>query len=532
MTRNPKRRRMALPLGAGLIGALVAAFTIFAAALPASADMSGGGTFDYSFNPATLNAAANTTANVTVDLTNIVKGTTETSLQACYTITGTNAAANFGATAGNATFAPNATSVTIPVSVQAGATLGATGVVTLDATCMSGSGTDAATLATSGNVSATITVGTGNTITVTGVSPNSGMTGDAVTINGTGFSSISGAPTITFGTTTATGTVASDTQITATVPASLTPGVYSVTVNGVTLASAFTVESSSSGATLTLISPTSGPVGTMITLTGTNLTGATSVTVGGVAATNVTVVSATSVTANVPTSLTPGMYDVSIATPNGSATLSAAFEVVAATAPTLTALNPTSGGPGTTVVITGTGFTGATAVTFGGTNAAAFTVNSDTQITAVAPTGMTAGEIDVVVTTPAGSSATSAASKFDNTGNVAQQTVTITLQGRWTLVGWVGADNMTVGDALKGGPNGPANGTNDITSQVSVVWGYNSATQTWQAYFPAQANVAGANDLTTLRTGLGYFVGLVNPSTPVQWTMQYGNIDSSASASS
>ena len=524
---------MALPIGAGLIGALVAAFTVFAAALPAAADANGGGTFKYSFNPATMNAAANTTANVNVDLSAITTGTSQTTLQACYTITGTNAAANFGATAGNVSFASNATSVTIPVQVQAGATDAATGVVTLDPTCTDGSGTDTATLATSGNVSATITVGTAPAVTVTGVTPNHGPTGTAVVIGGTGFSSISGTPAVKFGATAATGvSVTDDTHIAATVPSGLTPGVVSVSVGDVTLSNAFTVESSSATVTLTLISPTSGPVGTMITLTGTGLTGATGVTVGGVAATNVTVVSDTSVTADVPTTLTTGTYDVVVTAPGGSATLADAFEVTAASVPTVTSLNPTSGGPGTTVVITGTGFTGATGVTFGGTDAASFTVDSDTQITAVAPAGMDSGEVDVVVTTAAGSSATGDASKFDNTGNVADQTVTITLQGQFTLVGWIGDDNMTVGDALKGGTDGPHNGTNDITSQVSVVWGFDNVTQTWKAYFPAQANVPGANDLTTLRTGLGYFVGLVNPATPVQWTMEFGNVDSSSDTSS
>ena len=43
------------------------------------------------------------------------------------------------------------------------------------------------------------------------------------------------------------------------------------------------------------------------------------------------------------------------------------------------------GGGGTSVTITGTNFTGATAVTFGGIAATSFTVNSATQITAVAP---------------------------------------------------------------------------------------------------------------------------------------------------
>ncbi|MES4892199.1 IPT/TIG domain-containing protein [Streptomyces sp. NPDC096012] len=51
------------------------------------------------------------------------------------------------------------------------------------------------------------------------------------------------------------------------------------------------------------------------------------------------------------------------------------------------AQGPVSGG--TTVVITGTGLTGATAVRFGSANAASYTVNSADQITAVTPAGST-----------------------------------------------------------------------------------------------------------------------------------------------
>jgi hypothetical protein len=63
--------------------------------------------------------------------------------------------------------------------------------------------------------------------------------------------------------------------------------------------------------------------------------------------------------------------------------------------PTITSFTPSNGcANSVSVVITGTNFTGATAVTFGGTNASSFTVNSNTQITAI-PTSGTTGKIKV-----------------------------------------------------------------------------------------------------------------------------------------
>ena len=73
-------------------------------------------------------------------------------------------------------------------------------------------------------------------------------------------------------------------------------------------------------------------------------------------------------------------------------------------APTLTGLSPSSGptAGGTSVVLTGTDFIGATEVSFGGTPATSFTVDSATQITATAPAG--SGTARVTVTTPGGTS--------------------------------------------------------------------------------------------------------------------------------
>ncbi|WP_344515539.1 immunoglobulin domain-containing protein [Dactylosporangium maewongense] len=76
--------------------------------------------------------------------------------------------------------------------------------------------------------------------------------------------------------------------------------------------------------------------------------------------------------------------------------------------PNISGLAPTSGSVdgGETVVISGSGFTGVTgaaAVTFGGTNAASYTVDSDVKITAVTPAHAD-GMVSVVVTSPDGAS--------------------------------------------------------------------------------------------------------------------------------
>jgi hypothetical protein len=83
-------------------------------------------------------------------------------------------------------------------------------------------------------------------------------------------------------------------------------------------------------------------------------------------------------------------------------------------APTVTGLNPNSGSTagGTTVQITGAGFCNTvTSVRFGATAATSFTAQSDTLLTAVSP-AHAAGVVDVTVTNPGGTSATSAADQF------------------------------------------------------------------------------------------------------------------------
>jgi hypothetical protein len=87
-------------------------------------------------------------------------------------------------------------------------------------------------------------------------------------------------------------------------------------------------------------------------------------------------------------------------------------------APAISSLEPGFGpvAGGTSVKITGTDFNAASAVKFGTVPATGFTVESDTQITAIAPRSTKVGAVDVTVTTLAGTSPTVRADRYHYEG--------------------------------------------------------------------------------------------------------------------
>lgn len=153
-----------------------------------------------------------------------------------------------------------------------------------------------------------------------------------------------------------------------------------------------------SSPTLTTFTPSAGPVGTVVTLTGTNLTGTTAVIFNGINATTFTVSNATQITVQVPSHASTGT--IGIVCLGGNAVSSAIFTVTSLTVPTITSFSPTSGPVGTLVFITGTNLSGITSLSFNGTSCANFHVISSTQITAEVPVGTTTGAI--ALATPTG----------------------------------------------------------------------------------------------------------------------------------
>jgi hypothetical protein len=229
--------------------------------------------------------------------------------------------------------------------------------------------------------------------TITAFTPTGGLAGTVVTVLGANFT---GATQLTFnGTAAAAFTVNSATQITATAPAGVSTGPIGVEAPAGTATSttSFTV---GPPPVITSVSPTSGYVSSSVVLTGTGFTGATQVTFNGAATTVVTVNSDTQLTVTVPAGASTG--PVGVTTPISTGFSATSFTVIPP--PSITSFTPTRGGVGTTVVITGFFFTGATAVTFNNLAAPGFVVNSDNQLTVMVPTGVATGPIRIA--TPAG----------------------------------------------------------------------------------------------------------------------------------
>lgn len=245
--------------------------------------------------------------------------------------------------------------------------------------------------------------------------PLTGGAGSTITITGTGFT---GATAVTFGGVPAQSfRVVSATSITAVVGNNAVSGdIKVITPANISSTKGFVFVAAPSISSFT---PTSGVTGVKVTITGTNLTGATAVKFGTTAAASFVVNSATSITATTGAGATG---KISVTTPGGTATSAATFTYNET--PVITSFTPVKGPAGTKVNLVGTGFTGATAVSFGGTPARLFTVYSATEITAVVDDGGKTGKI--TVTTSGGTATSASVFTFETTPAPAITTFTPT----------------------------------------------------------------------------------------------------------
>ncbi len=319
-------------------------------------------------------------------------------------------------TIGNPTNPPTITSFS-PTSAAAGATITITGTFFTGTTAVKFGGTSVQSFNIVSDTSITAILGNGSTGSVSIITPNGEVTkegfvfqlpvpsistftpalagqGLQVTITGANFT---GATAVKFGNTDAQNFQVSGTNtITATVGNGSSGQVSVTTPGGTATKDGFVFAQTP---TISSFTPTSATTAGSIVITGTSFTGATGVTFGGTAAQSFTVNSATQITAIVGSG-TSGAVRVS--TPGGTIAKDGFTFIPPTTTPvlpTIVSFTPLSAGTGSRVTITGTNFTGVTAVKFGGADANDFTVNSATEIVATLGNGASG---DISVTTSGG----------------------------------------------------------------------------------------------------------------------------------
>jgi alpha-tubulin suppressor-like RCC1 family protein len=163
---------------------------------------------------------------------------------------------------------------------------------------------------------------------------------------------------------------------------------------------------------ITSVSPSLGVLagGTKVIITGTNMTGVTAVDFGLTAATAFTVLSGSEVEAIAPAG--GGTVDVTVQSPGGTSPIRTADHFTYVPAPSVSGLSPVKGKPagGAVVTITGENLGEASSVKFGATAATELVHVLGTTLKATAPSG--SGTVDVIVTTPYGTSTAVTADQF------------------------------------------------------------------------------------------------------------------------
>ena len=224
--------------------------------------------------------------------------------------------------------------------------------------------------------------------------PNAGVRTTLVTLVGANFS---GATSVRFNGVAAPFTISSANALQARVPLSATTGKISITTPSGTVSSAgvFTVYVPPR---VSSFWPALGPVGTVVTVNGTDFANISSVRIG-LRAVPFKIVSRTRLTLTVTPGATTGK--ISVITVGGVGTSATNFRVT----PKISRLSPERGPVGTVVLIDGSNLLRVTSVKFNGVAATSVTVVSASRVRAVVPTGARTGRVSV---TNADGTATSA----------------------------------------------------------------------------------------------------------------------------
>jgi IPT/TIG domain. len=229
---------------------------------------------------------------------------------------------------------------------------------------------------------------------ITGVSPENGVAGTTVVINGDNFVDILD---VSFNGVATTFQVNSTTQIRTTVPSGATTGPLIVTnrVDAGISVTDFVV----SEPVITDFSPDRGAWNTLVMIEGSGFVDITDVTIGGVSAPIISSFQR-ALYVRVPEGATTG--PITISNPIGIATSATDFTLLSL--PSIDSFSPFFGTIGSAVIINGVHFSDATSVSFAGVSAF-FVVDSDNQISVTVPDGATAGKIRVTTAAGTGISA-------------------------------------------------------------------------------------------------------------------------------
>lgn len=226
--------------------------------------------------------------------------------------------------------------------------------------------------------------------------PTSGPPGTQITITGSNFFDVQ---SVAIGGVTTQFVVVSLTEIWAYVPANPLSGPITVT-NPVTSATS-TTNFVIGTPTITSFTPSTGGSGTLVTITGDNLTSIEAVAFNGVTA-SFSSFGPKTLSATVPSGATTG--PITVTTSQG--TVVSETNMILFPPPVITSVTPSQGAIGSLITITGSHFTPTTSVRFSGIEAN-FTVVSDTQITTIVPVG-TPTYSRITVITPSGYTSSSA----------------------------------------------------------------------------------------------------------------------------